>query len=88
MVVYVGILVDILWYYEKNKIIVFNWLENGYCVYNMEYLLELKFILVMKYVWFFFFEIKLMMEWLRSEFFVVCNMVLKELFVFKVVEIK
>ncbi|HDU1165453.1 TPA: MerR family transcriptional regulator, partial [Listeria monocytogenes] len=66
MAAYVGISADTLRYYEKNKIIVPNRLENGYRVYNTEHLLELKFILVMKYARFSLSEIKLMMEWLRS----------------------
>lgn len=40
MAAYVGISADTLRYYEKNKIIVPNRLENGYRVYNTEHLLE------------------------------------------------
>ncbi|CUL12153.1 Mercuric resistance operon regulatory protein [Listeria monocytogenes] len=88
MATYVGISADTLRYYEKNKIIVPNRLENGYRVYNTEHLLELKFILVMKYARFSLSEIKLMMEWLRSEPSVACNTASKELLALKAAEIK
>lgn len=42
MAAYVGISADTLRYYEKNKIIVPNRLENGYRVYNTEHLYRIK----------------------------------------------
>lgn len=84
----VGIRADTLRYYEKNKIIVPDRLENGYRVYNAQHLLELKFILVMKYARFSLSEIKLMMEWLRNEPSASCNTASKDLLALKAAEIK
>lgn len=88
MAAYIGVSTDTLRYYERNQIIIPNRLENGYRIYNENHLMELKFILVMKYARFSLSEIKLMMEWLRSEPSKACNMTAKELLVIKSIEIK